>query len=391
MDESWCNDKMMHWLVETSTPARLLFRPLLREWSMKPSTGRPETERRYPIAVCESLCDSDSALNADLLLCLVGAGVCVLLCWCGVAFKSRVVHCGRLHDCHTATTIQRLLTAPSMRPTKCQASLCISCPSQYHQLSATVTALSFRSPPSHKTSLRLSQRSSRFPSAVTCSMSESKTDDDTKSVFSSSSSSSASLASSSTNSRGIPVATFIEDVPSYLSLHHTSPDALLRSLQSLYGKYKFMESQLVSQQKQLLTKLPDIQNALTSVQYLIAHPSTALSLQFELADSVYASAVVEAGQRTVLLWLGANVMLEYEVAEACELLTRNKKNAEDNLAGLDRDLAFLKDQITVSEVNIARVHNVNVAIKQSKKREDEAAAAAGGGSGGGGRSQAITA
>ena len=219
-------------------------------------------------------------------------------------------------------------------------------------------------------------------------MAESKTNDDSKSISSSSSSSAASLASSSTNNRGIPVATFIEDVPSYLALHHTSPDALLRSLQSLYGKYKFMEAQLVSQQKQLLTKLPDIQNALTSVQFILAHPSTPLSLQFELADSVYASAVVEGGQRTVLLWLGANVMLEYEVTEAEELLRRNKKNAEENLEGLERDLAFLKDQITVSEVNIARVHNVNVTMKQQRKKEEEAAAA---GNGGGGRSQAITA
>ena len=222
-------------------------------------------------------------------------------------------------------------------------------------------------------------------------MAESKGDDDSKSLSaSSSSSSSASLASSSTNSRGIPVATFIEDVPSYLSLHHTSPEALLRSLQSLYGKYKFMESQLVSQQKGLLTKLPDIRNALTSVQYILAHPSTPLSLQFELADSVYASAVVEGGQRTVLLWLGANVMLEYGVDEAEELLRRNERNAQENLEGLERDLAFLKDQITVSEVNIARVHNVNVTMKQQKKRAEEAAGASGSG-GGGGRSQAITA
>jgi len=35
------------------------------------------------------------------------------------------------------------------------------------------------------------------------------------------------------------------------------------------------------------------------------------------------------------------------------------------LQGLNTDLNFIKDQITVSEVNIARVHNHRVKQKQS--------------------------
>lgn len=52
----------------------------------------------------------------------------------------------------------------------------------------------------------------------------------------------------------------------------------------------------------------------------------------------------------VMLWLGANVMLEYSYEEAHELLTKNLGNAKENLEKLEKDLAFLKDQITVSEV-----------------------------------------
>jgi hypothetical protein len=46
-----------------------------------------------------------------------------------------------------------------------------------------------------------------------------------------------------------------------------------------------------------------------------------------------------------------------------------------NLSSLEEDLAFLKDQITISEVNIARIHNYNVQLKkESKEREGGASA-----------------
>ena len=35
-----------------------------------------------------------------------------------------------------------------------------------------------------------------------------------------------------------------------------------------YSKYKFMESQLVQQQKGLLTKIPDIESALAALRHL---------------------------------------------------------------------------------------------------------------------------
>jgi hypothetical protein len=61
-------------------------------------------------------------------------------------------------------------------------------------------------------------------------------------------------------------------------------------------------------------------------------------------------------------------MLEFEYDEAVELLTKNLKAAETNLAGLNHDLAFLKDQITITEVNLARLHNYSVALKKAIKQ-----------------------
>ena len=129
-----------------------------------------------------------------------------------------------------------------------------------------------------------------------------------------------------------------------------------------------MESHLVQQQKGLLIKIPDISNALQALRHLMKKEET-VSCHFELADSVYANAKLKK-EDTVLLWLGANVMLEYTYVEADELLTKNLKNAEVNLASLEGDLAFLKDQITISEVNIARIHNYNVQLKKEAKEKE---------------------
>ena len=70
-----------------------------------------------------------------------------------------------------------------------------------------------------------------------------------------------------------------------------------------------------------------------------------------LSDQLYVNAKVPATDK-VCLWLGANVMLEYDIEEAEQLLTNNHMIAQDNLTELDDDLNFLRDQITTTEVSI---------------------------------------
>lgn len=60
---------------------------------------------------------------------------------------------------------------------------------------------------------------------------------------------------------------------------------------------------------------------------------------------------------TVMLWLGANTMVEFPFQDAKQLLENNLKNGRENVANLEKDLDFLKTQITTMEVNLARVHN----------------------------------
>jgi len=178
------------------------------------------------------------------------------------------------------------------------------------------------------------------------------------------------------NTRGIPTAVFIDHVVEFVSTRGGA-DAVLRDLHNLYGKYKFMEGRLVAQKKALVTsKIPDITSALECLRTIIAKKAASKEMitTFQLSDAVYAKAKIKPSVNSVMLWLGANVMLEYDFKEAEALLSTNLKNAHTNLAGLNKDLSFLKDQITVSEVNIARVHNYRVKLTQEAKARAAAAA-----------------
>jgi prefoldin subunit 5 len=147
----------------------------------------------------------------------------------------------------------------------------------------------------------------------------------------------------------------------------------LNAMQSLFQQYKQIEQGLQQNRIRLGNKLPEIKRALDTVTLLCDKADTGeeLDMHFELTDSVYAKAKVKDAE-SVYLWLGANVMLEYPLDEARALLETNHANCKKNLATNQSDLAFVKDNITITEVSIARVYNWDV-----KKRKDEAAAGGG--------------
>ncbi|KAF8259087.1 hypothetical protein EI94DRAFT_1752481 [Lactarius quietus] len=81
---------------------------------------------------------------------------------------------------------------------------------------------------------------------------------------------------------------------------------------------------------------------------------------FELADTLYAEAELEETD-TVFLWLGANVMLSYKIPAAIDLL---------NLGNTIEDLEFIREQMTVMEVNTARVYNWDVKRRREKREKE---------------------
>ncbi|XP_036404586.1 prefoldin subunit 3 [Megalops cyprinoides] len=161
---------------------------------------------------------------------------------------------------------------------------------------------------------------------------------------------------------GIPEAIFVEDVDSFMQQPgNDTADAVLRKLDEQYQKYKYMELNLAQKKLRLKSQIPQIKQTLEILRHMQKKKDTTdpMETHFLLADNVYCKASVPPTDK-VCLWLGANVMLEYDIDEAQSLLEKNLATASRNLDSLEEDLDFLRDQFTTTEVNMARVYNWDV-------------------------------
>eukprot|EP00112_Aurelia_sp_Birch-Aquarium-sp1_P012619 Seg2654.1 transcript_id=Seg2654.1/GoldUCD/mRNA.D3Y31 product="Prefoldin subunit 3" protein_id=Seg2654.1/GoldUCD/D3Y31 len=130
-------------------------------------------------------------------------------------------------------------------------------------------------------------------------------------------------------------------------------EGVLAKLDEQYQKYKFMEVNLIQKRLRLKSQIPDIRTTLDAIEYLKTKKDSSdpIKTQYLLSDQLYVNAEVPP-TNTVCLWLGANVMLEYEIDEAASLLTKNIETAKGNLDDVENDINFLRDQITTTEVSI---------------------------------------
>ncbi|KAI9144100.1 Prefoldin subunit-domain-containing protein [Paraphysoderma sedebokerense] len=174
------------------------------------------------------------------------------------------------------------------------------------------------------------------------------------------------------NPRGIPKAPFVENVEKFLK--GESPEITLKKFQETISKYKFMEASLANRKKSLDSKIPEIRKTLKMVDFLMTRKDSEepVETQYELNDTLYATANIKYTP-DVYLWLGANVMVEYPIEEAKELLTKKVNQADLKYEQTEEDLEFLREQITTMEVNIARVYNYDVKLRKeiaAKKGSD---------------------
>lgn len=72
-------------------------------------------------------------------------------------------------------------------------------------------------------------------------------------------------------------------------------------------------------------------------------------MNFELSDSVFAKANFK-NIKSVNLWLGAHVMVEYSLEEAKNVLEASLCNCETNLETMGSKLEQVKDSVTITEV-----------------------------------------
>ncbi|KAH6771630.1 prefoldin 3 [Perilla frutescens var. hirtella] len=170
-----------------------------------------------------------------------------------------------------------------------------------------------------------------------------------------------STSASASERRGIPAAAFVEDVQTYLTQLNLDVNSALAFLQERLQQYRVVEMKLLAQQRDLQAKIPDIEKCLDVVATLQAKKGTGEEIiaDFEVSEGIYSRARIEEAE-SVCLWLGANVMLEYSCDEATVLLQNNLENAKASLEVLVADLQFLRDQVTITQVTIARVYNWDV-------------------------------
>ncbi|XP_065837598.1 prefoldin subunit 3-like [Oscarella lobularis] len=165
-----------------------------------------------------------------------------------------------------------------------------------------------------------------------------------------------------------PKAEFVEDVNEFMkSPGNESVDDVLRRMNDILGKYKVVESSLLHRKSRLLNQIPELNKCLDCIKMIESKKDGGeeLSTHCMLSDQVYIKANVPPTDR-VCLWLGANVMLEYELEEAKTLLHKNLDAAERALKNAEGELGIVKDQRTTMEVNIARIYNWGVKKRQTK-------------------------
>ena len=172
------------------------------------------------------------------------------------------------------------------------------------------------------------------------------------------------------NSRGVPTMNFIESVDDWIDKF--TSEKLLSYINQYLNKYKFMEAQIVKSNEGLNVKIPDIEKCLETIEYLEKkEKDKPVKVDYMVSNNLWAKAEITSPD-SVFLWLGANVMCEYKMDEAKVLLNQNLQNAKNQIKKNNMDLEFIKDQMTVCEVNLARIYNETVRRNAIAKKKQAA-------------------
>lgn len=171
--------------------------------------------------------------------------------------------------------------------------------------------------------------------------------------------------------RSIPGAKFIETVETFVG--SCDPAHVESLFKELLQKYRFMERSLLGQKDTLRAKTVAIRETMDAIKMLQKQRDKAkdgrngeLKTHLQLAETIHVEATVPPTD-TVCLWLAADVVMEYTLEEAEEVLSRSLKFANKYLEEAEGDMEWLRTQITMTEVNVARVHNFAV-LKREQAR-----------------------
>eukprot|EP01060_Flectonema_neradi_P039060 TRINITY_DN844_c0_g2_i1.p1 TRINITY_DN844_c0_g2~~TRINITY_DN844_c0_g2_i1.p1 ORF type:complete len:230 (+),score=29.23 TRINITY_DN844_c0_g2_i1:79-690(+) len=173
------------------------------------------------------------------------------------------------------------------------------------------------------------------------------------------------------NPRGLPRIEFFENAAEYCKAQGGAT-AAAKKLNEMFSKFKVYEYKMHQNKESLLRKIPEITKTIEMVKHLKAKQDSdeVLEAHYELSDVVYAAAIVDKPKR-VGLWLGASVMVEYSLDEAIALLSKNLASAQENMENILQDIAWIRDQTNICEVNQNRIYNHTIMEKRAAKEAAE--------------------
>uniref|UniRef100_A0AC35TYT0 Prefoldin subunit 3 n=1 Tax=Rhabditophanes sp. KR3021 TaxID=114890 RepID=A0AC35TYT0_9BILA len=172
---------------------------------------------------------------------------------------------------------------------------------------------------------------------------------------------------------GVPTAEVIEDVDSYLKVRpELSAEDAHQNLQTDYRKYRMIVGELTNQKEKIAESLPNFNQckAIIEVMKKKKEAGKTLTTQYKLADEIYQTATVE-DLDSVILYMGAYVMVEYPLDEAETFMNKNITEVTKRLTDLDEELEFVANQVTTTEVSMA--HFINHIVLKNKGKQPVAA------------------
>lgn len=170
-----------------------------------------------------------------------------------------------------------------------------------------------------------------------------------------------------TLSKQVPQAYFVEDVAAFMVEKKKSAKELLADCDKTFTEYKSIESRLGQRLRKLQSQIVEIKSSLGMLEHLDGLAGDeAMQTDFRLNDALFVKATVSKTDK-VALWLGANVMMEYDTTEALALLRTNFEKSKSQIELVKTDMDYIRDQITTMEVNMARIYNHDVMLTREAK------------------------
>ena len=163
-----------------------------------------------------------------------------------------------------------------------------------------------------------------------------------------------------------PLVKFLDDVERIIQ--ENGFETVLEEMRGVFQKLKFTENQFHKFKESMLFKIPEIEKAIELIKFQEEDQKSEEEqiIKFSLNDCMFKEAKISQ-KGIVYLWLGANTIVQYSFSEALELLSKNLVNARTNLDTYIEDLGNIRDQITIMEVNLARVYNYKNSQESAKR------------------------